>query len=202
MDNSELKKDISLELARIGALKFGQFTFKSGLKSPMYMDLRLFVSYPKLLKKVAKAYSAMLDGLKYDRIAGVAYAAMPIAGAISLEREEPWIFLRKEAAVKAYGLQRALEGEYKAGESVVVVEDLVSKGTSVLEVFHALKTFDLDIRDVAVLIDYGKGGRDALEKEGLNLHAFMSMEEVVRIMFESGKIDDNMLKQCIEFIGS
>lgn len=198
--NQDLKTEISLELAKIGALRFGDFTFKSGIKSPMYMDLRLFVSYPKLLKKVAKAYSAMIQSLKYDRIAGVAYAAMPIAGAISLEREEPWIFLRKEAAVKAYGLQRALEGEYKPGETILVIEDLVSRGTSVLEVYRALKTFDLKIKDVAVLIDYGKGGKDILAKEGLNLHAFMGMEEVVNIMHQNGKIDEDMLKRCLEFI--
>jgi orotate phosphoribosyltransferase len=196
----DLKRQISLELAEIGALRFGDFTFKSGLKSPMYMDLRLFVSYPKLLKKVARAYSGMIEGLKYDRLAGVAYAAMPIAGAISLEREEPWIFLRKEAAVKAYGLQRALEGEYKPQETILVIEDLVSRGTSVLEVYRALKTFDLKIKDVAVLIDYGKGGKAILEKEGINLHAFMTMTEVVQIMHANKKIDSDMLKRCLEFI--
>jgi uridine monophosphate synthetase len=94
------KSELALDLHRIGALKFGEFTFKSGIVSPIYIDLRLFISYPEVLKKVTKLYAELLKGLKYDRLAGVAYAALPIAGAISLEINKPWIFMRKEGLKK------------------------------------------------------------------------------------------------------
>src|SRR5436190_15879305 len=96
MSVDDQKKELAFDLHSIGALKFGEFTFKSGIVSPMYMDLRLFVSYPKVLKKIAKAYAELIRPLKYDRLAGIAYAALPIAGAVSLELEHPWIYMRKE----------------------------------------------------------------------------------------------------------
>ncbi len=194
------KKEIALGLHEIGALKFGEFTFKSGIVSPMYLDLRLFISYPKLLKKVAKVYTQKLETLKYDRLAGVAYAALPIAGAISLELEQPWIFMRKEGLKKEYGLQKSLEGEYKKGETVVMIEDLVTRATSLLEAIPAIEQHGLIVKDAVVLLDYGKGGGEALKKRGYNLHAFMTVHEVVDIMKSEGKIDEKKYQQCLEFL--
>jgi uridine monophosphate synthetase len=196
------KKELALDLHSIGALKFGEFTFKSGIVSPIYVDLRLFVSYPKILKKVAKLYADQLKSIEYDRLAGVAYAALPIAGAISLELERPWIFMRKEGLKKGYGLQKSLEGQFEKGETVVMIEDLVTRATSLMEAIPAIEEHGLIIKDAVVLLDYGKGGGDVLRKGGYNLHAFMTMREMVDIMFAEGKIDADKHKQSLEFLES
>lgn len=198
--SQESKEEIALGLYDIGALKFGDFTFKSGIKSPMYLDLRLFISHPAFMKKVAKVYGEMLSQLKYDRLAGVAYAALPIAGAVSLELEQPWIFLRKEGLKKEYGMQKSLEGEYEQGETVVMIEDLCTRATSLLEVIPVIEEHGLVVKDAVVLLDYKKGGGENLKEKGYNLHAFMTVPEVVDIMHAKGKIDDAKHKQCIEFL--
>ncbi len=153
MINEAQKRQLALNLHSIGALKFGEFTLKSGIVSPMYLDLRLFISYPKVLKSVAKLYAQQLANLQYDRLAGVAYAALPIAGAISLELDQPWIFMRKEGLKKEYGLQKAREGSYKKGETVVMIEDLVTRATSRLEAIPAIEDHGLVVKDAVVLLD-------------------------------------------------
>jgi uridine monophosphate synthetase len=200
MATQDQKKELALALHEIGALKFGEFTFKSGIVSPMYLDLRLFISYPKVMKLVAGLYAEQLRDLKYDRLAGVAYAALPIAGAVSLELEQPWIFMRKEGLAKDYGLQKSLEGEFKDGETVVMIEDLCTRATSLMEAIAAIERHKLVVKDAVVLLDYEKGGGALLKEKGYNLHAFMTVREVVDIMHAEGKIDDTKYEQCLEFL--
>lgn len=202
MSTDQQKTELALDLYAIGALKFGEFTFKSGIVSPMYLDLRLFISYPKVMKKVAKLYAAQLEGLQYDRLAGVAYAALPIAGAVSLELEQPWIFMRKEGLQKGYGLKKSLEGEHQEGETVVMIEDLVTRATSLMEAITAIEGHGLVVKDAVVLLDYEKGGSKLLADKGYNLHAFMTVREVVDIMHAEGKIDDAKHQQCLEFLAA
>lgn len=202
MKLEEQKTDLALELYRIGAFKFGDFIYKSGTKGPIYLDLRLLISYPDIMKKVAKIYAYLLSDLNYDRLAGVAYAALPITSAISLEINKPWIFMRKEGLKKQYGLQKSLEGEFKPGEIAVMIEDLVNKATSLNEAISAMEKHGLKIKDTVVLIDYEKGGRQTLEQFGYRLHAFMTTKELVEIFHNQGKIDDTMHQRCLDFLNA
>jgi uridine monophosphate synthetase len=196
------KRELALDLHEMGALKFGEFTYKSGAKGPMYLDLRLFISHPKVMKKIVKLYAQQLQNLQYDRLAGVAYAALPIAGAISLELEKPWIFLRKEGLKKEHGLGKSLEGEYNEGETVVMIEDLSNRATSLLEAIPAIEEHGLKVKDAVVLLDYQKGGQEALAAKGYTLHPFMTVRELVEIMHAEGKIDNAKYKQCIDFLAN
>ena len=202
MDVQATKEEIALGLHEIEALKFGKFTLKSGLESPMYMDLRLFISHPKFLKKIAKVYAQLLKPLQYDRLAGVAYAALPIAGAVSLETNEPWIYMRKEGLAKSYGLKKSIEGEFKKGDVIAVIDDLVTKGDSKIEVIQPFKDNGLAIKDFVVLIDYQKGAKELLQGKGYDLHSFLTTREVVEIMKKHGKIDESKYKQCLDFLNS
>lgn len=200
MSLEDQKRELALDLHEMGALKFGEFTYKSGAKGPMYLDLRLFISYPAVMKKVAKLYAQTLADLEYDRLAGVAYAALPIAGAISLDIEKPWIFLRKEGLKKDHGLGKSLEGAYQEGETVVMIEDLCNRATSLLEAIPAIEEHGLVVKDAVVLLDYEKGGREALAAKGYNLHVFMTVRELVEIMHAEGVIDEAKYQQCVEFL--
>src|SRR5581483_10967059 len=107
----QIENQLARDLLESGCVRFGEFTLKSGQKSPIYLDLRRLVSHPTSLKRVAHAYAELLRGLTFDRIAGIPYAALPIATATSLELNKPLIYPRRE--VKEYGTRAAIEGEYQ-----------------------------------------------------------------------------------------
>jgi uridine monophosphate synthetase len=112
-------------LLEAGCVRFGNFTLKSGLQSPIYIDLRQLASFPMVLAEVASAYATLLQNLTFTRLAALPYAALPIGTAISLQTGYPLIYPRKEA--KAYGTKADIEGLYEAGEQVVVIDDLDRK---------------------------------------------------------------------------
>ena len=175
-----------LDLARIGAVRFGEFMLKSGKTSPIYIDLRLLASYPKVLNRVAAAYAEVLQDLEYDRIAAIPYAALPIGTAVALQTGQPLIYPRKE--VKGYGTRRAIEGKYAAGERAVVLDDLITTGGSKVEAIAPLKEAGLKVQEVIVLIDRESGGREMLAGQGLRLHAVLGLRQILDVLTKHGQI--------------
>jgi len=187
-----------VDLARIGAVRFGEFTLKSGVTSPVYIDLRLLASYPEVLNRVAAAYAEVLRGLQYDRIAAIPYAALPIGTAVALQTGRPLIYPRKE--VKGYGTQRAIEGAYEAGERVVVLDDLITTGESKLEAVAPLQDAGLRMQDVVVLIDRQGGGQGTLAREGLRLHAVLTLAEILDVLAAEKHISESQRARVLEWL--
>jgi uridine monophosphate synthetase len=156
------------------------------LQSPIYIDLRRLVGFPSLLAQVAAAYLPILRKLAFDRLAALPYAAIPIATAISLHGNWPVIYPRKE--VKAYGTQAVIEGVFKPGERVVVIDDLTTTGGSKFEAIEKLTSAGLLVRDVVVLIDRQSGAANSLTQAGYYLHAVFTLMELLDEWERTGRI--------------
>jgi len=193
-------KDLILALNKINAIKFGEFTLKSGALSPIYITLRTLISHPDVMKQVAAAYVELLQPLTYDRMAALPYAAMPIVGAIAAQNDQPWVYRRKEA--KGYGIKVPLEGEYAKGETVVIIDDLVAEGTSKFETIEAFEAESLKIKDVVVLLDRQQGAGELLASKGYRLHSALKMSDILSVLHEAGSIDDAMVTKVRDFLAA
>ncbi len=185
-------------LLEAGCIKFGEFTLKSGLKSPIYIDLRQIITYPKLLEQIGASYLPLLKQLSFDRIAGLPYAAIPIATAVSLQGNYPMIYPRKE--VKTYGTKAEIEGEYHADETVVVIDDLATTGGSKFEAIEKLTAVGLKVKDVVVLVDRQSGAKESLAQAGYSMYAVLTITQLLEHWEGNGKVPKEKIEETRKFL--
>ena len=195
------KRDaLMINMFKIGAIKFGNFKMKSGLMTPVYIDLRVLVSAPKVLKEIAQEYVKILKKLSFKRMIGLPYTALPIVANIAAINNKPWIYMRKE--VKEYGTKKAIEGAYNTGEKIVMIDDMITNGLSKVETLKPLEELGLKIKDIVVLVDREQGGRAHLEEKGYSFHNVFTLAQWLKVLFENKKISKPKYEEVITYLNA
>ena len=200
---SDPLESLIVDLFDIGCLLFGDYVQASGALFNYYIDLRQIISDPNLFHRVLHAYAGQLQGLEFDRIAGIPYGSLPTATGLSLQLHKPLIYPRKE--VKAHGARRLIEGDFVEGDVVALVDDILITGGSLLEGIAKLESSGLVVRDVVVFIDHGDdpagqagaGGSGSgsaalqrLEQKGYRCRAVLDIQRITRVLHRHGRLSD------------
>ena len=157
------------------------------MQSPFYIDLRRLASFPHVLRRVADVINSMIVDLEFDCIAAIPYAALPIGTAVALTTNTSLIYPRRE--VKDYGTGAEIEGVFEAGNTAIVLDDLVTSGESKFETIDLLQKAGLLVRDVVVLIDREQGAEKILASHGYRLHAAFTIRELLDEWKSTGSIE-------------
>ena len=192
------RESLVTSLYELGAVQFGEFTLKSGEKSPIYLDLRLLISRPAALRRVANTMQAFASKLEFDRLAGIPMAGLPIAVALSLSMDRPLIYARPE--IKKHGTGREIEGECKSGETVLLIDDVISSGNSKAEAIAVLEAAGLKIKDMLVVVDREMGGVKEMAERGYDVHAVLTLREILETLHRLGRIKKRLFKETIEWL--
>ena len=198
--HDHVEQELSELLYRIGAVRFGEFTLKDGRRSPFYLDLRVLISHPDVLARTARAMLQRAAGLRYDRLAGIPYAGMPLAVAMALVGERPMIYARKE--VKDYGTRRSVEGEYRAGERALLIDDVVTSGGAKLEAIGPFREAGLVVEDVLVVVDREDRGAAVLAEAGLRLHSVLKVRALLGHLRERDAASAGDVDRALDFLAS
>jgi len=198
----DVKAEICKILNKIGALKFGVFKLTSGKISPYYIDLRIIPSFPDAFQKICNLQAGFIkEEIKvksFDRIAGIPIAGIPFASLIAYNLKKPFLYIRK--GVRLHGRQRRVEGILTSGDRVLLIDDLITTGLSLIEATKAIEAEGGVATDAVVLLDREERGREKLDKKGIKLHALLKMSEIANRLYEIGAIDEVQLKTILKQI--
>jgi uridine monophosphate synthetase len=129
--NNNYQKQLSLDLFKFGCIKFENVMLKSGILSPVYIDLRVLISLPQTIKNISELFkNELLNKIDYDLICGVPYTAIPFAVLLSTILNVPMLMIRAEK--KNHGTKKLIEGCFVEGQKVLIIEDVISSGNYIL----------------------------------------------------------------------
>ncbi len=226
-DPSDQEELDNLWLARklydLGAIHFGDFTVgRTTVNSPVYVDLRVLVGHPHTLRYAAQliAQETSAEQLRrkptcdpFDIVAGVPYGGLHLATAYSLQNDVPMVYARKRGAHQAVrgnaeqsGAAPSLpegpsiEGKFSPDARVLVIDDLITTGGSVIETVELLTAAGLRVRDAVVLVDREQGGTERLKERGVRLHSILRLPIMLNLYMSSGMIEETTYRRCIDYL--
>jgi len=188
-------------LLRTGSLKFGTFKLASGLLSPYYVDLRLIPSYPEAFQQTIDMYRSVLEPdlvKRAQRFAGVPTAGIAYAAVLALNLSKPLLYVRKEQ--KEHGREKKVEGLLQPGDKVLILDDVVTTGKSLLEAAEAIRGEGGIVDDAVVLLDRQQGAEANLRKKRMKLHAFTTMRRIADKLLNLGTINEEQHKEILSQI--
>jgi orotate phosphoribosyltransferase len=185
-----------LEIDAVGFSPHKPITFKSGIKSPVYVDNRRLPFHPAQWRVIVYSFASLIDdlGLPFDALAGLETAGIPHCAAVSYSMERPMVYVRKQA--KEYGTQKLVEGGDVNGKRVILIEDLVTTGESCLKGAAALRAEGALVNDAFAIVSYGFQEKiDAFKAANVRLHKLTTFPVILQIAAEMNKFnaDDKAL---------
>lgn len=188
------------------AVQFGDFTIsETTVSSPVFINPKLLIGNPAALRVASKLIQQEINLAQslrrpkvhpFELVAGVPVGGLLLGTAYSLETNVPLIYprLRPEGAGK-----RGIEGRFWSGARALIIDDLITRGGSILDTASFLEEHGLIVKDVIVLIDRGQGAAERLHKHGYNLISILRLDVMLNYYMTKGLITEDDFRRCMEY---
>ena len=193
----EFVKEFAIFLHKNDIIKFGDFTLTSGKNSSYYIDLRLVPSYPhqfrKMIKNLQKLIIEKIGLDNFDSLVSIPTGGLIIGSALAIETVKPLIYVRNKP--KDHGTTKSLEGKILSGMQVMMIDDVATTGTSILNGIKELKAEGLSISNACVIINRLEGADKILNSVGVILHQLTDILEITEILFQEKLVSEDILEE-------
>jgi len=193
----EFVKEFAIFLFKNNIIKFGNFTLSSGKKSSYYIDLRLVPSFPhqfrKMIKNLQKLIIEKIGLDNFDSLVSIPTGGLIIGSALAIETVKPLIYVRNKP--KDHGTTKSLEGKILSGMQVMMIDDVATTGTSILNGIKELKAEGLSISNACVIINRLEGADKILNSVGVILHQLTDIIEITETLFQEKLVSEDILEE-------
>ena len=190
-----------------GGIMFGEFDLGATLGSPVYINVRRLIAHPWALRRVGdllRDETRMLGGMlrptiaPFELIAGVPMGGLHAATAFSLASNVPMIYVHPPSQIQH--VAEEIEGAYYPGQTVILVDDLMTHGGSLSDTADLLRSAGLMVHDAFVLIDRGAGGTERLRREGVAVHSLVTLEGLLNYLLARDLITEAIYAKCLTWL--
>ncbi len=197
-----LMKQVGILLIKNDAIKFGDYILASGKRSPYYIDLRLTISSPITLDWIGNSLTRIvineIGKNKVDKILGVPTAGVPFATVVSQKLGIPMIYYRQ--ARKEHGVRKKIEGILERNDRVLIVDDLITTGESVIEAAEVVRDQGGIVNELVVLLDREQGGKERLRAARIEPHVLFNISDAMEWLHQVGLISDKVYETVKNYI--
>jgi orotate phosphoribosyltransferase/uridine monophosphate synthetase len=194
-------------LFRLGGVKFGSFTLgRTTVDSPIFVDPKVLLREPRILARAAQLVKTEIEAGQarreprfqaFDLVAGVPFGGLHLATAYSLASDVPMIY---GIPPKVPGGEPKIEGWHKPGDTVLIIDDLMTTGGSILETLDTLQSAGLVAHDAIVLVDRGQGGAERLKRHGLHLVPLLNLSQMLTFYMSRGMISEDDYRKSLDYV--
>lgn len=191
--------EIALFLLKSNSLKFGLYTLASGKQSPYYIDLRILQSFPRYFHLTIIALRDLISreiGSDFDSLGSIPTSGLIFASALGYEMLKPLIYVRKES--KMYGRRKMVEGYFRPGDKVLLVDDVATTGTSLSKTINVIRENGAIVKDAVAIISRLEGAEEKLQKMGVRLISIATINDLINALHDKGLLDRNSLEEIIK----
>jgi len=190
-----------------GAIQFGSFNIGTTVASPIYINARRLISNPRTLRRIGELLAdetRTLTGMlhphlsPFELVAGVPLGGLHLATSFSLTADVPLIYPNPKA--REHEVYEEIEGAYVPGQTVLLVDDLITGGSSVVETAETLRSAGLMVHDAIVLIDRQAGGQASLEEAGIKLHPLLTIESLLNYLVARELITQAQYARALTYV--
>jgi uridine monophosphate synthetase len=189
-------KPLILEIASIQVVKFGQFSLKNGTISPIYIDFKPLISFPKTLKNLSEILWLKIQNLQFDLLFGATPLGTAIATCLSVAHDIPLVVGNKE--IKEQGRQK-VDGFFKSGQHCLIIEDILS-ANSLIDLKGLLKEEGLCVRDAVLIFDRHLKGKEKLKEQGIQSHCLFTLTHFLETLLDANKLDPATFKLINDYL--
>lgn len=181
---------IANELYECGAIRFGEFILHSGKRSPVYLDMRVVPSWPDLFRRLAMLCVEMANATAPDAVAGVATGGVPWATVVAYEARLPLVYVRDTK--KAHATEKLVEGHLRKGSRVLLIDDVATTGSSLLEAANALREAGATVGKSLVVVEREQGAKGRLKEQGIELLSVYTMSSLLSELAKHDSLKDRV----------